>query len=318
MADRKSRSVRFKLAFQVNIGVLKIGIERVTSEEITVFQNIGNDEFLVELKSKNAAEALIEEGFDVEELHVCCHPPQGYYTNVSIMGLPSYVEDDEVIEALKPYGEIKSEIFRLKYKRDHELAGIENGNRLVKIILATRSIPYSMKIGGQWCRIIHNDQQPVCSECRQEGHTRRRCPDIECRRCKNKGHMSYDCDKEYSNEPEENQGAEASAPNDRSYHGDKTETKESENQGTSGTVPDEVNEEMEISQKDETEQVYKGKEHMVYEDGIQGQKRPLSTDSEPDGEKPHRRQRHKPVPNLEGARTRSINSSQRQSANNKV
>ena len=60
----------------------------------------------------------------------------------------SYVEDNAVIEALKPYGEIKSKIFRLKYKRDHELAGIENVNRLVKMIVATRSIPYSMKIGG--------------------------------------------------------------------------------------------------------------------------------------------------------------------------
>ena len=110
MADRKSTSVTLKVAFQVNVGVLKMGIGCVTSEEITVFQNIGNDEFLVELKSKNAAEALIEEGFDVEELHVCCHPSQGHYTNVSIMGLRSYVEDDEVIEALMPYGEIKSKI----------------------------------------------------------------------------------------------------------------------------------------------------------------------------------------------------------------
>ena len=130
--------------------------------------------------------------------------------------------------------------------------------------------------------------------------------------------MSYECDKADLNEPEENQRAKASVPDDVSYHGGKTESKESENQGTSGTVPDEVNVEMEISQKDETEQVHKGKEHMVYEDGIQGQKRPLSTDSEPDGEKPLRRQRHKPVPNLEGARTRSSNSSQKQSANNKV
>ena len=98
MGDRKSRSVIFKVAFQINVGLLKSGIERVTSEEITVFQNIGNDEFLVELKSKNAAEALIEEGFDVEELHICCHPPHGYYTNVSIMGLRSYVEDYVLID----------------------------------------------------------------------------------------------------------------------------------------------------------------------------------------------------------------------------
>ena len=175
-----------------------------------------------------------------------------------------------------------------------------------------------MNIGGQWRRIIHNDQHPVCSECRQEGHTRRRCPDIECRRCKNEGHMSYYCDQAELNELEENPGARAPVPNDMSYHGDKTESKESENQGTSGTVLDEVNEEIEIIQKDETELVLKGKEHMVYEDGIQGQKRPLATDSEPDEETRERRQRHKPVPNLEAARTRSTNSSKKQYANNNI
>ena len=200
------------------------------------------------------------------------------------------MEDNEVIAALMPYGEIKSEVFWLKYKKDHELAGIENGNHLVKMILVTRSIPYSMKIGGQWCRIIHNDQQPVCSKCWQEGHTRRRCPDIECRRCKNKGHMSLDCDKAESNEPE---GI----------------------QGTSAPVPDVANEEMEISQKDEMEQVQNLKENMVYEDGIQGQKRPLSTDSEADVETPQRQQRYKPVPNLEVARTTSKSSSKKQPAN---
>ena len=121
--------------------------------------------------------------------------------------------------------------------------------------------------------------------------------------------MLYDCDKADLNEAEENQGARASVPDDLSYHGDKTQSMESENQGTSGTVPDKVNKEMEISQKDETEQVQKGKEHMVYEDGIQGQKRPLSTDSEADGETPHCHQRHKPIPNLEGARTRRTNPS---------
>lgn len=100
-----------------------------------------------------------------------------------------------------------------------------------------------------------------------------------------------------------------------SYHGDKTESNESENQGASGPVPDEVNEEMEINQRDETEHVQKGKEHMVYEDGIQGQKRPLSTNSEPDVETPQRRQRYKPVPNLEAARTGSKNSSKKQPTN---
>ena len=102
----------------------------------------------MERTSRNVAELLIEEGFDDNEFHVCCHPPHGYFTSVSIMGLRSYVEDDQVLEALALYGEIKSDILRLKYRKDHELAGIENGNRLVKMVLASKSIPYSMKIGA--------------------------------------------------------------------------------------------------------------------------------------------------------------------------
>ena len=158
MADRKSRSVTFKAIFNISVGAMKTAIEHITSQEITVFQSLGNEEFLVELTSKNAAELLIEEGFDANEFQVSCHTPHGYFTNVSIMGLRSFVEDAEGLEALAPYGEIKSDVLRLKYRKDHELAVIENGNHLVKMVLATRLIPHSMKIGGQWCRIIHNNQ----------------------------------------------------------------------------------------------------------------------------------------------------------------
>ena len=80
-----------------------------------------------------------------------------------LVGLRSYVEDVEVEHSLIQYGEIKGNVIRLKYKEDHELAGIENGNRLVRMVLTAKSIQYSIKIGGEWCRIIHNNQQPVCS-----------------------------------------------------------------------------------------------------------------------------------------------------------
>ena len=65
MADRKSRSVTFKAIFNISMGAMKTAIEQITSQEITVFQNLGNEEFLVELTSRNAAELLIEQGFDV-------------------------------------------------------------------------------------------------------------------------------------------------------------------------------------------------------------------------------------------------------------
>ena len=133
---------------------------------------------------------LLIMGFDVKEFHIDCSPTHGKFLNVSIMGLRSYVEDEEVKSVLSEYGEIKTEVIQLKYKADHELAGLKNGNRLVKIILEIPSIPYSLRIGGDWCRIIHNNQQPVCIKCNELGHTKRNCPKICCHICKQLGHIS--------------------------------------------------------------------------------------------------------------------------------
>ena len=61
------------------------------------------------------------------------------------------------------------------------------------MVLGRTSIPYSMNIDGRWCRIIHNNQQCVCTNSHAIGHSRRKCPEIECRRCNNKGHIASDC-----------------------------------------------------------------------------------------------------------------------------
>ena len=71
-------------------------------------------------------------------------------TNVSIMNLTSYIEDKDVKEALSGYGKFKSKIIRLKYKSDHDLAGLVNGKRSVKRVLEKKSIPYLLRIAGEW------------------------------------------------------------------------------------------------------------------------------------------------------------------------
>ena len=106
------------------------------------------------------------------------------------MDLRCYVEDEEVKSALSEFGEV----IRLKYKTDYELAGLEKGHRLVKMILDKPSIPYSLRICGEWCRSIHNNIQSVCIACSELGHTGRNCPKIRCRVCKQFGHMSDNCD----------------------------------------------------------------------------------------------------------------------------
>ena len=135
-------------------------------------------------------------------LCVICIPAQGSLcglirlhlldTNVSIMNLRSYIKDKDVKEALSGYGKFKSKIIRLKYKSDHDLAGLVNGKRSVKRVLEKKSIPYSLRIAGEWWRVIHNNNQPICCECQEVGHTRKGCPTVKCRVCNELGHMSFD------------------------------------------------------------------------------------------------------------------------------
>ena len=197
MAYRKARTITFKLPVTATLGELKKSLDKESARaNPTVIQDLGAGQFLVEFETKEQADEFIDSGLDFDEIHITCRPSQGYYINVSILGLRAYISDEAVLSALTEFGEIKSQVIRLKYKNDHELAGLENGNRLVKMVLTKPSIPYSLRIDGEWCRVIHNQQQRVCSHCHALGHSRRKCPEITCRICGEKGHLSYDCTQE--------------------------------------------------------------------------------------------------------------------------
>ena len=174
MADRKARSFIFKIPPGTNLQEVRNAIQEITGDDsIKVFQEINTYEYLVELTNDHQIQEIIEHGFDSGANHINCHPPRGYYLNVSIMGLNAYVEDDEVMEKLSEYGEVKGSVIRLKYRQEHELAGLERGNRLIRIVLTAQSIPYSLQIGGEWCRIIHSNQQLICTNCHEPGHSRK-------------------------------------------------------------------------------------------------------------------------------------------------
>ena len=175
MANRKARSFIFNLPPGMRLGQVKNAIQEITADDtITVFEEISTYEYLVELTNDNQIQEIIEHGFDSGKNHINCHPPRGYYLNVSNMGLKVYVEGDEVIEKLSEYGELKGSVIRLKYTQDHELAGLENRNRLIRTVLTAQSIPYSLQIGGEWCRIIHNNQQLICTNSHEPGHSRQK------------------------------------------------------------------------------------------------------------------------------------------------
>ena len=160
MADRKAKSFIFKTPPGTNLGEVRNGILQITGDDsIKVFQEINAFEYLVELTTDHQIQEIIEHGFGSGDNHINYHTPRGYYLNVSIMDLKASFEDEEVIAKLSEYGEVKGSVIRLKYRQEHELTGLENGNRLIRIVLTAPSIPYLLQIGGEWCRIIHNNQQ---------------------------------------------------------------------------------------------------------------------------------------------------------------
>ena len=76
MADRKGRLLIFKTPVTVLLKDIKDAITaEVGPEKITVIQHLNTREYLVELIENKLAEDLIENGFDLEELHVQCKTP---------------------------------------------------------------------------------------------------------------------------------------------------------------------------------------------------------------------------------------------------
>ena len=68
MADRRERSVTFRLPVRVGLGDLTAGIEKEINDAIKVFQELGENVYLLELATKADAELLVSNGFDVDVL----------------------------------------------------------------------------------------------------------------------------------------------------------------------------------------------------------------------------------------------------------
>ena len=133
MAKQKARSVVIKLPLTATIQSLKEAIYKEhSSVRLIVLEELGSGSFLAEFEQKDHVEDIMESSIDWNEIHITCQPPHGYYINVILLGLPAYIEDDNIVQALRPFGSIKGEVICLKYKSDHDLVGLENGNRLVK------------------------------------------------------------------------------------------------------------------------------------------------------------------------------------------
>ncbi|CAC5424836.1 unnamed protein product [Mytilus coruscus] len=126
-----------------------------------------------------------------------CQELVSKYKVVSIMNLSCYVTDDEIRRRFIQIGvEIVSDIKRHCYKETN----IADGTRIIKVKLPAHmsSMPYTMKFyhtatDFAFYRVIHNQQQKVCSKCFSTDHLFKNCPEFTCYSCDEQGHFRKNC-----------------------------------------------------------------------------------------------------------------------------
>lgn len=94
-------------------------------------------------------------------------------TMVRIFELPPEIEDDEVIEAFKTYGVVKT-VMR-EHTNPRSGFAVYNGIRRIFMEI-TDEIPNLMSIDGVMRRVYYDGQTEICFRCQKEGHKRFACP----------------------------------------------------------------------------------------------------------------------------------------------
>ena len=57
---------------RISLGDVETGILKEIQDSIVVFQDLGDDTYLLELGSRHDAKVLVNNGFDIKEFHIDC------------------------------------------------------------------------------------------------------------------------------------------------------------------------------------------------------------------------------------------------------
>ena len=121
-------------------------------------------------RSPRALEEVQHLGLAFRNKGVTFHPCRtAKWVNVTRL---SYGVPSEALQvALSPYGKI------LTIKME-SYQGVYVGVRNVLMEIIT-PIPSNIRIADHWCNIFYPGQVPTCFKCRQSGHTRAKCPQVD-------------------------------------------------------------------------------------------------------------------------------------------
>ncbi|KAM7297587.1 uncharacterized protein ISCGN_022738 [Ixodes scapularis] len=119
---------------------------------------------------------------------------------MKLLWLPDHLEDGRVVEAMTPFGTVRS-VHREKW-RCPGMEHMDTLNREVNITLhegtSTEKIPHLLQVYGMQTLVIVPGRPPLCLRCNRVGHIRRQCRTPRCYKCGIYGHIADACVTSYA------------------------------------------------------------------------------------------------------------------------
>ncbi|KAM7285190.1 translation initiation factor IF-2-like [Ixodes scapularis] len=140
---------------------------------------------------KRAALKLREAGsVSIANQSVPIVPTGPQVTNVTCLFLPTFVRNDQLVQALAPYGKV----IDVSYATYHRTATVKTGTRFIRMEMKEANpLPNFLRVAGHRATFDYRGLKRVCRRCRQEGHVRAQCTTGYCDRCGVFGHPTEGC-----------------------------------------------------------------------------------------------------------------------------
>ncbi|KAG0445419.1 hypothetical protein HPB47_015432 [Ixodes persulcatus] len=154
-------------------------------------QHLGGTNFQVVVNTRAAALKLREAGsVSIANQSVPIVPTGPQVTNVTFLFLPTFVRNNQLVQALAPYGKV----IDVSYATYHRTATVKTGTRFIRMEMKeANSLLNFLRVAGHRATFDYRGLKRVCRRCRQEDHVRAQCTTGYCDRCGVFGHPTEGC-----------------------------------------------------------------------------------------------------------------------------
>lgn len=160
-----------------------------------------NHVWAVTLKSPEGKRKTLAAGdLVVKERRCIVVDPGDRAVRIKLHWLLHHIPDDEVREALAPYGKV-TEVAAEKWRVQGFLGcGSMTRTAVIRLKpgLTLEDLPHQLRVAGGLALVVAPGRAPLCLRCQRTGHIRRDCLVPKCGACHRFGHDTDHCVKTYA------------------------------------------------------------------------------------------------------------------------